>query len=201
MPTKPITTNTNLAIFASGSGTNAQNICTYFKQHPFIKVVVIVTNNHQAGIIERAKKLQIPVEIIPTNMYSNANWITHQLLKYKADYVILAGYLKLVPTELIKSFTNRIINIHPALLPKHGGKGMYGMKVHNEVRNSGDKTTGITVHYVNEHFDEGEIIFQAETVISEKDTPELIADKVHKLEYRYYPKVIEKIIQAGRENK
>ena len=190
----------NIALFASGSGTNAENICNYFKQNKQIKVALIVTNNALAGVIKRAKRLHVPVEVIAKEAYSNGNYLTQLLKNYKIDFVVLAGYLKLIPLELIKNYERRIINIHPALLPLYGGHGMYGMKVHEAVITAGEKQTGITIHYVNEKFDEGKIIFQATTSIVNTDTPHSIADKVHKLEYEYFPKVIEDVILSCQES-
>ncbi|HNR18850.1 MAG: phosphoribosylglycinamide formyltransferase [Bacteroidetes bacterium] len=190
----------SVAIFASGSGTNAENICNYFKHHTFIKVCLIVTNNPHAGVIKRAEKLEVPLEVISKEIYNDVEKLTSLLKKYKTDFVVLAGYLKLIPAGLVEAFPARIINIHPALLPKHGGKGMFGMHVHEEVKKAAEDKTGITIHYINGRFDEGEIIFQAETNVEVDDTPFVIAEKVHKLEYEYFPKVIEEVILKYQRN-
>lgn len=190
----------SVALFASGSGTNAENICNYFKHHAFIKVCLIVTNNQQAGVIKRAERLQVPVEVVPKEIYNDGEKLTALLKKYKTNFVVLAGYLKLIPAGLLDAFPDRIINIHPALLPKHGGKGMFGMHVHEAVKKAAENKTGITIHFVNSKFDEGEIIFQAETNVEAGDSPFVIAEKVHKLEYEYFPKVIEDVIVKYQQN-
>lgn len=184
----------NVALFASGSGSNAENICNYFKHHSSIKIGMIVTNNPQAGVIKRAERLKVPVEVVSKEIYADGENLTTLLKRYNIDFVVLAGYLKLIPAELIKNFEHSIINVHPALLPAFGGHGMYGMKVHEAVKNAGENKTGITIHYVNSRFDEGEIIFKVETKVDSEDTPQTIANKVHKLEYEYFPKVIERVI-------
>lgn len=182
-----------IAIFASGSGTNAENIINYFKQSPVATVIRVLTNKKDAKVLERAKRLNVK-----TLVFDRANFfekdVVLNLLTKEADFVVLAGFLWMVPKKIIDAFPNKIVNIHPALLPKYGGKGMYGMHVHSAVKENQEKETGITIHYVNDKYDEGAIIFQKTTKIDEDDTPERIAQKVHELEYQYFPKIIEKLI-------
>lgn len=184
-----------LAIFASGSGTNAENIITHFKENDLATVSLIVTNNANAGVIERSQRLNVPVVIVPKIEFSNPHILIQTLKDYNIDMIVLAGFLLLVPAELIKEYQNRIINIHPALLPKFGGKGFYGANVHQKVIETKSMISGITIHYVNKNFDEGEIIFQAACHIDSIDTSESLAGKIHNLEKMYFPVVIEKIVQ------
>lgn len=182
-----------IAILASGSGSNAENIVHYFKNHPKINVSCIVCNRRQAKVFERAKRLEIPSYYFPkTDFYESLKVI--ELLKDQADWIVLAGFLLKIPQNILNEFPDNIINIHPALLPKFGGKGMYGMNVHKAVRDMNETETGITIHKVNENYDEGEIIYQAKTAVSQNDTPEDIAEKIHQLEQRYFPEVIEHTI-------
>lgn len=185
-----------IAIFASGSGSNAENIVRYFENHPSITVSIILTNNKSAKVLERAKRLGVPAVVFNRDEFLNSDFVLQNHLK-GIGYVILAGFLWKVPKNLIDAFPNRIINIHPALLPKYGGKGMYGMHVHKAVVANKEKKSGITIHYVNEFYDEGEIIFQAEVDLTSEDTPEDVASKIHTLEYEHFPKVIEKEILAS----
>lgn len=184
----------NIAIFASGSGTNAENIVLYFKNHPGIRVSLILANKPDAYVLERAEKLEIPSFVFSRKDFYDTPLILDLLLNNKIDFIVLAGFLWFVPEYLIKAFPKKIVNIHPALLPKHGGKGMYGDKVHQAVIAEGDSETGITIHFVNDHYDEGEIIFQDSFPVLPDDTPETIAHKVHQLEYLHFPRVIEKVI-------
>jgi len=180
-----------IAIFASGSGSNAENIIHYFKDSASVEVTMILTNNASAGVIERGKRLDIPVVVFSRNNFSQSDTVIRLLKNNGTDWIILAGFLWLVPENLIRAFPDRIINIHPALLPAYGGKGMWGHHVHEAVVRNGEKESGITIHYVNEHYDEGETIFQAKCEVASSDTPESVAQKVHELEYRYFPGVIE----------
>jgi phosphoribosylglycinamide formyltransferase-1 len=181
----------SLAVFASGSGTNAENIIQYFHAHSNIIISCIITNNPQAGVIERAKRLKIPCQIIDKTSLNSEELFFRQVADFKIDAIVLAGYLLRIPEWMVHKFHNKIINIHPALLPKYGGKGMYGMHVHEAVKNAGEKITGISIHLVNENYDEGSILLQAYCDINEKMTAVEIAEKVHKLEYAYYPACIE----------
>ncbi|MBI4648662.1 MAG: phosphoribosylglycinamide formyltransferase [Bacteroidia bacterium] len=183
-----------IAIFASGSGTNTENIVKYFSHHPSVQVSCILTNNDKAYVIERAKLLGIPYLVFNKEQFAATDFVLSYLLDNKIDFIVLAGFLWLVPEKFIKRFNKKIINIHPALLPKYGGKGMYGMNVHNAIYQNKETETGITVHYVNEVYDEGAIIFQVKCRIEPEDTPESIAQKAHRLEYEHYPKIIETIV-------
>ena len=183
-----------ISIFASGSGSNAENIVRYFSGSDEVECALILSNRPDAKVLDRAKKLGVPSMVFNRQEFYHSDIILERLLETGTDLIVLAGFLWLVPENLLRTFKNRVINIHPALLPKYGGKGMYGMKVHEAVKKSGDEVSGISIHFVNERYDEGEIIFQAECPVESGDTPESIAEKVHKLEYRYYPKVIEKLL-------
>lgn len=184
----------NLAIFASGSGSNAENIADYFLDSKLIHVSLIVTNNQNAGVIDRAIRLGIPVVVFSKQDFFAASKVIDILHEYQIDHIVLAGFLLLVPEKLILAFLGKIINIHPALLPHHGGKGFYGNKVHEHVIASNSPISGITIHHVNEKFDEGEIIFQAACCVDKNDSPLDLANKIHQLEYSYFPVVIEKTI-------
>ena len=183
-----------LAIFASGSGSNAENIHNYFAKRDDVEIVLILTNNSNAYVIERAKNLNIPCEVFTRDQFKNTNEIVDKLLAVHVDLVVLAGFLWLIPANLIEAFPNKIVNIHPALLPAYGGKGMYGDKVHQAVIENEEPVSGITIHYVNEKYDEGESIFQIATEITKGDTPDSLAQKIHQLEYEHFPRVIERIL-------
>ncbi len=187
-----------IAIFASGSGSNAENIIRYFSNHPNFVFPVILSNNEKAFVHERAKKLGVPSVTFSKEDFLKGEKILNFLQEQKIDAIVLAGFLLQVPLLVIDAYPQKIINIHPALLPKFGGKGMYGMRVHEAVKEAGETETGITIHYVNNEYDAGEIIFQAKCPVLPEDTPETIAKKVHELEYQYYPRVIEKI--WGQQN-
>jgi phosphoribosylglycinamide formyltransferase-1 len=187
----------HLAIFASGSGTNAENIINYFQNKPLISVSCICTNRADAFVIQRAKKHDIPVLIFSREEFYKSDKVLQYLRQNNINWIILAGFLWLVPAYLIDNFPNRIINIHPALLPKYGGKGMYGNYVHEAVINNGDKVSGISIHYVNNEYDKGKMIFQVTCPVELSDTPDSLAAKVHKLEYKYFPRIIEQEIMKG----
>jgi len=180
----------NLAVFASGSGSNAENIVSYFKDHSGICVKLILTNNPHAGVIERLKKYDMNVEVFNKDDFYKNNIVLENLKRNKIDVIILAGFLWLVPENLIEFYNDRIINIHPALLPAYGGKGMYGHHVHEKVIENGEKYSGITIHLVNREYDKGKILFQATCKVNMADTPEKLAEKVHQLEYQFFPQVI-----------
>ena len=184
----------NIAIFASGNGTNAERIAAYFADNPEIQVRIILTNNPKAFVLERAKKLNIPSFVFDRNTFYKTDEVLQVLLKNQTDLVVLAGFMWLVPEYLINAFRGKIINIHPALLPKYGGKGMYGSHVHEAVIKNREKTSGITIHFVNEKYDDGQIILQKEIPVLENDTPDTLAARIHELEYEYYPKVIEELL-------
>lgn len=182
-----------IAIFASGSGSNAENLVRYFDKHPDVEISMVVSDRKSAYVFERMNMLKIPSYYMSKADFEDGTVL--KLLKdNKIDWIVLAGFLKLLPVSIINEYPQRIINIHPALLPKFGGKGMYGMHVHEAVAKAGESKTGITIHYVNEHFDEGEIIAQYETAVLPGDTPESIANKIHELEMKWFPDVIEKLI-------
>jgi phosphoribosylglycinamide formyltransferase 1 len=181
-----------IVIFASGSGTNAENIVNYFKKSKTVVVKFIVSNNTNAGVFKRAERLKIPIKVF-TKKEMNSNAFL-QFLNKEADYLILAGFLLKIPEKIILMFSNKIINIHPALLPKYGGKGMYGMHVHRAIVENKESKSGITIHYVNENYDEGAILFQKEIPVSKNDTAEDVAAKIHQLEQDNFPKVIEHIL-------
>ena len=183
-----------IAILASGEGTNAERIIRYFTGHPTMKVVVVITNKSEAGVIRRAESLQIPVEYLPASAFKEGK-ATEMLQQYETDFVVLAGFLLRIPDDMLGTYPDRIVNIHPSLLPKFGGKGMYGSKVHEAVLASGEKESGITIHYINEHYDEGAIILQAQCPVLPDDTPDSLATRVHQLEYEHYPVVIEKLLE------
>ena len=183
-----------IAIFASGSGSNAENIVRHFSNHPTTEVGLILTNNSNAFVLERAKKLDVKSLVFNQHDFSKTDEIVRFLTKNDVNWVILAGFLLKIPQNLINAFPNRIINIHPALLPKFGGKGMYGNHVHKAVIDAKEKESGITIHYVNENYDEGKIIFQARCTVKENDTYNDLAQKIHLLEQEHFPKVIEQVI-------
>jgi phosphoribosylglycinamide formyltransferase 1 len=183
-----------IAVFASGSGTNAQNIIEYFSKNNEVDVACILSNKKDAYVLERARKLGIESISFTRDEFYNSEFVLNYIEKRNIDLIVLAGFLWLIPEIIIRSFTGRIINIHPALLPKYGGKGMYGSNVHEAVFNNNDKVTGITIHYVNEKYDDGAIIFQDQVDLDSNESPDTIAKKVHTLEYEHFPLVIEKVL-------
>ena len=184
-----------IAIFASGSGTNAQNICNFFKLSKDIEISFILSNKADAYVLQRARKMNIPTMVFNRHEFYETDIVLNFLVEKKINWIVLAGFLWLVPGNIVEKFTNRIINIHPALLPKYGGKGMYGLNVHRAVIENKDDESGISIHYVNKVYDEGNIIFQSRCRVDADDTPETLAEKVHKLEYEHYPRVIEGLIR------
>jgi phosphoribosylglycinamide formyltransferase 1 len=186
----------NIAVFASGSGTNAENIIHFFRPDKKIKVKLIVSNKAAAKVLERAENHNIDHFVFSRGQFYESEEVLNKLVEYDIDFIVLAGFLLLVPANLIQQFPNKIVNIHPALLPKYGGKGMYGSKVHESVIANGEKESGITIHYVNERYDEGNIIFQATCPIDEGDTAEILASKIHKLEYAHFPRVIAEMVNG-----
>lgn len=186
---------TKIAIFASGSGSNAENIIKHFDNDKDIEVSLIVSNKKDAFVHERAKNLHIESVTFSKSDFETTNNVLDYLKEKNIDFIVLAGFLLKVPQNLINTYPHKIINIHPALLPKFGGKGMYGDNVHKAVKESGDTESGITIHYINENYDEGNIIFQAKCTVEETDTYEDIAKKVHTLEYMHFPSVIEKLLK------
>lgn len=184
-----------LVIFASGAGSNAQQIINYFKGSTLAKIVLIVCNKPGAGVISIAEKENIPVLLIEKERFFKSDAYLPDLQKIKTDIIILAGFLWKLPQALIDAYPRRIINIHPALLPKYGGRGMYGQYVHEAIINAGEMESGITIHYVDEHYDNGDIIFQTACPVLEGDTPETLARRIHQLEHLHYPIVIEELIK------
>jgi phosphoribosylglycinamide formyltransferase-1 len=185
-----------IAILASGSGSNAENIANYFKESDYAEVSFIIANNPNAYVIERAKRLGIEYAVVTKAEFMEADSIIEMLKERGIDFVVLAGFLLLVPEKFIKAYPGRIVNIHPALLPKHGGKGMYGDNVHKAVVASGDTESGITIHLIDEHYDKGTTFFQAKCPVLPTDTADDIAAKVHELEYEHFPHVIEEIMHT-----
>jgi len=190
---------TRIAIFASGSGSNAQKILEHFKYHDQGEVVLILTNNPQAYILQRADNFEIPSHVFSRQELYHTDEVIKLLKSMEVDLIVLAGFLWLVPASLLKAFPNQIINIHPALLPKYGGKGMYGDNVHKAVLANGETESGITIHFVNEHFDEGETIYQAKFKIEPADTLDSIKLKGQQLEHQHFPKVIEGLLKKVRK--
>ena len=184
-----------IVVFASGSGTNAENIMHFFEKTENRSVVAVFTNNPNAGVIDKAKKYSVPLEIFSKEDL-NEGEVLQKLNNFKADWIVLAGFLLKFPKNIINAYPNKIINIHPALLPKYGGKGMFGMHIHRSVVENKEKETGITIHFVNENYDEGNIIFQQKVVLTAVETPEDVAAKIHKLEQEFFPKVISRLING-----
>jgi len=184
----------NIAIFASGSGTNAENITKYFSENDKIKVAVVLSNNKNVGVHARVNKLGIPSFVFTRDEFVEGSPILAKLEEYNIDLIVLAGFMNKISDSLLKAYPEKIINIHPALLPKHGGRGMYGMHVHEAVVAAGEKESGITIHYIDSQYDHGKIIFQAKCPVLPTDTPEDVATKVHALEYAHYPHVIKDLL-------
>ena len=182
-----------IAIFASGSGSNAEAIARYLTDRTDVEISLILTNNPEAGVIQRARRLHIPVVVFDRKTFYDSDRIIELLLNQKIDLVVLAGFMMLIPEKLVQTFPRRILNIHPALLPKYGGKGMYGHFVHEAVVAAGEAESGITIHFVNEVYDEGEIVFQATCALSPTDTPDDVARKVQVLEHEHFPRVVEQV--------
>ena len=184
-----------IAIFASGSGSNAQKIMEYFKYSNLAEVALVLSNNPEAYVLQRADNFEIPTHVFDRQAFYETDEIIDILKRLEIDLVVLAGFLWLVPQNLLKAFPNKIINIHPALLPKYGGKGMYGDRVHKAVLEAGDEEHGITIHFVNENFDEGEVIYQAKFKIESEDSLEIIKFKGQQLEHQHFPKIIENLLK------
>ena len=184
-----------IVIFASGSGTNAENIIKYFQRTQFAEVVLVLSNKKDARVLERAVKLGVAAFSFTKDELFSEEGILKTLKQNKPHLIVLAGFLLKFPEIILKEFPNKVINIHPALLPKYGGKGMYGSSVHEAVVKNNEAVTGITIHFVNENYDEGKIISQKKVKLSKNETPEKIAEKIHILEYKWFPKVIEEILK------
>jgi len=181
-----------IAIFASGSGSNAENIIAYFQKNKKAEVVLVLSNNPGALVLERAKNLGVQNLVFTKQQLNDSKWANENLKDL--DLVVLAGFLWKLPDHILESYKNKVVNVHPALLPKYGGKGMYGMRVHQAVVENNESESGITIHYVNEHYDEGAVIFQAKCTISPTDTPNDVAAKIHQLEMKHFPEVVQQIL-------
>lgn len=183
-----------IAIFASGMGSNAKKIIEHFESNDGIMVSLIVCNKPSAGVIQIADDNNIPVLMLERDRFFKGDGYVEELNKAAIDFIVLAGFLWKIPETIIENFRNKIINIHPALLPKYGGKGMYGSKVHEAVIAAGETETGITIHYVDEHYDNGDVIFQAKCVVEKDDTADTLAQKIHQLEHENFPRVVEEVV-------
>lgn len=188
----------NIAIFASGGGSNARKIIEYFKDSPDVSVALVVCNKQNAGVLDIARDYGIPSHLINRKSFYETGELLNVLRDKEIQFLVLAGFLWLIPAYLVKAFPKRIVNIHPALLPKYGGKGMYGIHVHEAVKAAGDSESGITIHMVNEHYDEGDIVFQARCTLEANDEPSDIARKVLALEHRHFPEVIRDLVSKIR---
>ena len=184
----------NIAVFVSGSGSNAENLFTYFSGSDVAKVNVLFSNKKEAYALDRAERLGLEAIVFDRDDFYYSSRVLDELKNRKIDYIVLAGFLWLLPAELIAAYPGRILNIHPALLPKYGGKGMYGDRVHRAVIEAGETESGITIHRVNEQYDSGDIVFQATVAVTPEDTPESLATKIHELEYEHFPKIVEQEI-------
>jgi phosphoribosylglycinamide formyltransferase-1 len=183
-----------IAIFASGAGSNAARIIDHFRRHATINVALIVCNKPGAGVLDIAAKEGVATLLIDKERFFRGDSYIPTLQEYRIDFIVLAGFLWKIPEALVRAWPGKIINIHPALLPKFGGKGMYGRFVHEAVIAAAEKETGITIHYVDEQYDHGQPIFQAKVIVEKDDTPETVAKKVHLLEYEHFPRIIEEVI-------
>ncbi len=186
----------NIILFASGSGSNVENIVRYFQDSPEVTISAVLTNKKDAKVLERCDNLKINGLYFNRTSFYDSDCVLDILKALDPDLIVLAGFLWKIPKKIIRAFPDKMVNIHPALLPKYGGKGMYGDKVHQAVKANGDPESGITIHYVNENYDEGAIIHQAKTMIAPEDSVERIAEKIHELEYAHFPKVIEKLLAS-----
>jgi len=186
----------NIAILASGSGTNAENIIKYFSTRNSARVTLVLSNRKEAFVLKRAAALNVNTFFFDRNDFYNTGAVLNRLKEEAIDFVVLAGFLWLVPDDILSEYEGRIINIHPALLPSYGGRGMYGDRVHSAVIGNGEKESGISIHYVNNRYDSGDIIFQARCKVEPDDSPESLAARVHALEYIHFPRVIEELVTA-----
>ncbi|HCC70827.1 MAG TPA: phosphoribosylglycinamide formyltransferase [Bacteroidales bacterium] len=190
----------NIAIFASGSGTNAQKLMEYFSNSKTAKVKIILSNKADAFVLERATKFSVTTIVFDRDDLYIKGKVLKILIDNNIEIIVLAGFLWLVPVEILRHYPDRIVNIHPALLPDYGGKGMYGSRVHKAVLENKEKESGISIHYVNEKYDEGSIIFQARCEVKPDDTPESLAGRIHKMEHKYYPVIVEKLIMEAQND-
>lgn len=188
----------NIAIFASGNGTNAENIIRYFQGNGEVRVKLVVSNRRSAFVLERAARLGVPSACLTKEEWADGRAVLALMKEAEIDFIVLAGFLARVPDCLLQAYPDKIVNIHPSLLPKFGGKGMYGEHVHEAVLAAGEQESGITIQYINEHFDEGAIICQQKCPVLPDDTPDTLAARVHALEYEYYPRVVEQLVLGQR---
>ncbi|MCO4823094.1 MAG: phosphoribosylglycinamide formyltransferase [Flavobacteriaceae bacterium] len=186
-----------IVIFASGGGTNAENLIRFFQNDANVAVIQVLTNNPRAKVLERCKILNVKTLTFNREAFSKTNDVLNILKTSKPDLIVLAGFLWKIPEFILAEFSNKVINVHPALLPKYGGKGMYGMHVHEAVVKAKETETGITIHYVNEHYDEGAIIFQAKCDVNSDDSAADVAIKIHELEMKYFPKVVNDVLKKS----
>jgi phosphoribosylglycinamide formyltransferase-1 len=184
-----------ILLFASGTGSNVENIIQYFKNNPDVKIAAVFSNNSNAIVLDKAKNHNVPTLIFNREQLTDG-FVFDKIAELKPDLIVLAGFLWKMPEEIVKAYPNKIINIHPALLPKYGGKGMYGIKVHQTVLENKEKETGITIHYVNEYYDEGEFIFQEKVNIEDCASADEIANKINKLEHKHFPEIIERLLEG-----
>ncbi|HSP12604.1 MAG TPA: phosphoribosylglycinamide formyltransferase [Salegentibacter sp.] len=199
MTLQPHSAPRQIVIFASGNGTNAENIIKYFQDSSLARVVAVFSNRKSAKVLRKAHDLKVKALYFDRDALYKSNEVLHVLQDIKPDLIVLAGFLWVFPNKILEAFPDRVINIHPALLPNYGGKGMYGAKVHESVINNKDEESGISIHYVNEKYDEGEIIFQTKTKIDKEDSPDSLAEKIHQLEYKHFPQVIEQLLQQKQQ--
>lgn len=188
----------DIAIFASGSGTNAQKLIEYFSTSKTAKVKLILSNRAEAFVLERARKFSIPAMVFDREDFYERGTVLRTLLDNDIYFIVLAGFLWLVPHEILQAYPRRVVNIHPALLPDYGGKGMYGSRVHRAVIENREKESGISIHYVNDRYDEGDIIFQARCAVRPDDSPESLAERIHSLEHKHYPRIVEELVLAAQ---
>lgn len=189
----------NIVIFASGSGSNAQRLLEHFEHHPAIRVAALFSNNPKAYALKRAETFHVPAFLFTRDEFYNTDKVLEQVQQFNPDLIVLAGFLWLVPNNLLRAFPNRIINIHPALLPKYGGKGMHGINVHSAVLKAQEPESGITIHYINEEYDKGEFILQERCPVQATDTPEELAARVLQLEHKHLPEVVERLLLAQEQ--
>jgi phosphoribosylglycinamide formyltransferase-1 len=189
-----ITAMKSLVLFASGSGSNVENIIDFYQNNKEVSIKLVLTNKRASKVIDRCNRLQISCLYFNKTAFNREETVLNIVKNIQPDLIVLAGFLWKIPENFIRSFPNKIVNIHPALLPKFGGKGMYGMHVHQAVYDQKETETGITIHYVNENYDEGATIFQAKTNITPEDTPTTIAEKIHQLEYQHFPRIIDQLL-------
>jgi len=185
---------TRIAIFASGTGSNAERFMEHFKSSQAAEIALVLSNKAEAGVLEKAHIRNVPTVVVSNKEAASGEFMCSLMESHKIDFIVLAGYMRLIPIELTRAFDRRMVNIHPALLPKYGGKGMYGGHVHKAVIASEEKESGITIHYVNEVYDEGEVLFQAKCVVTPNDDANTLAQKIHQLEHQHYPLVVEQLL-------